>query len=367
MLLYHVLAANWPSLQDGINLKPSANPAANLLIFSPAHVVWLGLEAVWFFFVLSGFVLTKMATRPGFSWGGYYPSRIVRLYGPVLFAIVLAWLSYRLIPHVAPPGASPYLTALPSGYTTADVIHDATLLGGTSNSIGVLWSLQWEVLFSLALPAYLFVVRKHPIIGTIIALAGSVVGWLYLDQVLMYMPFFFFGALLAQYWDRVLSAFSFLGRGGWLSHVLGVLFVLLSIVAVTSYFELGIPLGSLGLNARAATLPIVLAGMLLIIITSIAWPPLSRLLTMRGLVFLGTISFSLYLVHRPIMIAYAYTLNLGPLSAVLAIVTSLAVATGFYYAIERPIHRFAQRINARVKGSEAEKPVTEPAQQSPAP
>jgi peptidoglycan/LPS O-acetylase OafA/YrhL len=346
-----VLAANWPSFQDGIALKPSANPLANVLIFSPAHVVWLGIEAVWFFFILSGFVLTKMASRPGFSWSAYYPSRLIRLYGPVLFAIALAWLSYRLIPHQAPPGASPYLTALPTGYPIADVLHDATLLGGTSTSVGVLWSLQWEVLFSLLLPVYLLLVRKYPIPAAIIALAGALAGWFYVDQVLMYMPLFFFGALLAQYWKPVLNAFSFLGRGGWLSHLCGTLFVLLGVAAMTAFFELGRPLTALGLPPRVVTFPIVVAGMLLLVITSVAWPPLSRLLTLRALVFLGTISFSLYLVHRPIMIAMAYTFGLGTLSAVLAVVASVAVAIGFFYAFERPIHRLSQKVNARLRDS----------------
>lgn len=78
VLLYHVFALNWSTLQDGVYLKPAANPLANLLIFSPLHVVWLGAEAVFLFFVLSGFVLVKAATRPEFSWPAYYPSRIVR-------------------------------------------------------------------------------------------------------------------------------------------------------------------------------------------------------------------------------------------------------------------------------------------------
>jgi len=110
VLLYHVLATNWPALQNGILLlKPAGNPIEDILLFSQAHFIWLGLEAVWLFFVLSGFVLTKMASRPGFSWFGYYPSRMVRLYGPVVFAIILAWLLFRYIPHVAPPGSPPEL------------------------------------------------------------------------------------------------------------------------------------------------------------------------------------------------------------------------------------------------------------------
>jgi peptidoglycan/LPS O-acetylase OafA/YrhL len=344
VLLYHVLALNWAPLQAGVYLQPAANAIENLLIFSPLHVVWLGIEAVWFFFVLSGFVLTKAATRPGFSWPAYYPSRLVRLYGPVLFAILFAWLTYVLIPHVVEPGDAPAIASLPSAYPFADMLRDATLLGGTSTSIGVLWSLQWEVVFSLALPAYLILVRRFPIPATVIAVAACLVGWTVNDQVTSYLPMFFFGALLAQYWEPVCRAFSFLGRGRWTSHVAGVALVVLGVCGLTSYFLLGTWLGGLGAPTRAVTVPLALAGIVLLIITGVNWTPLSLVLSTRVMVFLGTISFSLYLIHRPVMIACAFLFGIGMIPAIATIVASMAVAVGFYFALERPMHRLSRRI-----------------------
>lgn len=43
------------------------------------------------------------------------------------------------------------ISSLPRSYEWPEIVYDATLLGGTSNGIGVLWSLQWEVVFSLLL------------------------------------------------------------------------------------------------------------------------------------------------------------------------------------------------------------------------
>ncbi|QIG38301.1 acyltransferase [Microbacterium sp. 4R-513] len=353
MLLYHVLALNWASLQNGVYLEPAANVWANVLIFSPAHIVWLGAEAVWFFFVLSGFVLTKAAARPDFYLPSYYPSRLVRLYGPVLLAIVLAWLTYTLVPHVVEPGDPPAIAGLPAGYPLGDILRDATLLGGTSTSIGVLWSLQWEVLFSLALPVYLLLVRKYPKSATAVAVVSCLVGWANADQVLSFMPMFFFGALLAQYWERVCRAFSFLRNGRLSSHAWGAVLVALAACGLTSYFLLGRWLGSVGAPARVVTLPLVMAAIMLLIIVSVNWPPLSRLLSTRGLVFLGTISFSLYLVHRPIMIMVAFLAGIGPMPAILAIVASVGVAIGFYYVAERPVHRLSRRIERSVRASAA--------------
>ncbi|WP_290473335.1 acyltransferase [Leifsonia sp. 71-9] len=349
VLLYHVLALNWSTLQDGVYLKPAANPLANLLIFSPLHVVWLGAEAVFLFFILSGFVLTKAATRPSFSLTAYYPSRIVRLYGPVLAAIVLAWLSYVLIPHTAGPGTSPIVAALPADYPLIDIIHDATLLGGTSNAIGTLWSLQWEVVFSLALPVYVLIVRRYPIPASILALVICLIGWANNDPATSYLPMFFFGALLAQYWEQITRVFRFLTADRWWTHVAGVALTLAAITAITSFFVIGRPLEAHGIPARVATIPVVLLGIMLLIVVATLWRPLSRVLTTRVLLFLGTISFSLYLVHRPLMIAVAYVMGIGPVPALVAIVLALAVATGFYYAAERPLHRLSQRVARSVR------------------
>lgn len=352
VLLYHVLALNWPALQEGVYLKPAESALANAMIFSPLHVFWLGAEAVWLFFVLSGFVLTKASMRPGFSWSAYYPSRLVRLYGPVLLAIVFAWLTYVLIPHVVEPGDAPSIAGLPTGYALGDILRDATLLGGTSTSIGVLWSLQWEVVFSLALPAYLVLVRRFALPATIIAVVACLVGWTMSDQVMSFLPMFFFGALVAQYWSQICHAFRFLRRGGWASHLAGAAFVVLAVCAMTSFFLIGTWVSSSGMSVRAVTLPLVMAGIVLLIITGVNWPPLSWALSTRLLVFLGTISFSLYLVHRPIMIAAAFMFGVGAIPAVLTVAASIASAIVFYFAAERPIHRFSRKIARSIEVDE---------------
>jgi len=362
VLLYHVLALNSPALQDGVYLTAAANPLANILIFSPLHVIWLGAEAVWLFFVLSGFVLTRAAARPGFSWGAYYPSRMVRLYGPVLAAIVFAWLTYILIPHVIEPGDSPVLAGLPTSYPLPEMLNDVTLIGGASGTaIGVLWSLQWEVLFSLALPIYIVLVRRFPRSATAVAIAGCIVGWMTANAVLSFMPMFFFGALLSQHWNSVTRAFGFLGTRRTAAHLAGASLLLLSICGLTSFFLLGTWISSVGGSPRVLTVPIVLASIMLLIVLAINWPPLSTLLTIRPVVFLGTISFSLYLVHRPIMIASAFIFGIGAVPAVIEILISLAIAIGFTFAVERPMHRLAQRVarSARSSSERSEAEVTQ--------
>lgn len=66
-----------------------------------------------------------------------------------------------------------------------------------------------------------------------------------------------------------------------------------------------------------------------------------------GLTWLGTISFSLYLVHVPLLNAVFHSLHdRVPLAAVaaLSVLGALPLAWMFYVAVERPAHRLARLV-----------------------
>jgi|APSaa5957512535_1039671.scaffolds.fasta_scaffold29372_2 peptidoglycan/LPS O-acetylase OafA/YrhL len=67
----------------------------------------------------------------------------------------------------------------------------------------------------------------------------------------------------------------------------------------------------------------------------------SKFLSMRWLGFIGTISFSLYLVHQPIMAFYRVFLgrNLEGVEPLLLIFLSILVGVILYYAIEKPFQK----------------------------
>jgi peptidoglycan/LPS O-acetylase OafA/YrhL len=77
--------------------------------------------------------------------------------------------------------------------------------------------------------------------------------------------------------------------------------------------------------------------------------------------WLGDISFSLYLVHLPIVLAVArFGLGLW-VTLPVAIVVSLIVAKGFHDAIEVPSQRVASRLRAqRTTDGHAPPPTLEP-------
>ena len=329
VLLYHALATNSSNLTAGISLEPVHTLGAQLLVYTPLHVVWLGAEAVWFFFMLSGFVLTRWASRDTFTLDRYYPSRIVRLYLPVLAAVVLAWVAY---------------TAATMPYPTQSMLLDAALVGGTSTYMGVLWSLQWEVIFSLALPLYLILLRDHRKASFIVAALACFAGFFLDVQAPSFLPMFFFGALLADRWDWIVARFQFLTTGTVKAHLAGFGLTVAAVCAITSFFTLGKAIAEFGLHARTITMPLIIIGICMIMVLGMLWPPLSRLLTLRPLVFLGAMSFSLYLVHRPIVLIYVHLLDAGKLAAVLAVATSLIIGWLFYLIVEKPAHKLARGI-----------------------
>ena len=96
---------------------------AAVLLFHGDHLTggYLGVDL---FFVLSGFVLTRMVSRPGFTWRSYYPSRLVRLYLPVWGAVVLAFVIFHVVPHHASVHDAAAMKGIPTGYGLSDVLKD---------------------------------------------------------------------------------------------------------------------------------------------------------------------------------------------------------------------------------------------------
>lgn len=342
VLLYHALALNSLTLTAGLSLKPVNGTLANLLVYSPLHVVWLGGESVWLFFVLSGFVLTKAASRPAFTWASYYPSRMLRLYLPVVGGVLLAWTTY-LYPHVLRPQMD---QLLPVGYPMPNVLADLTLLGGTTTSLGVLWSLQWEVVFSLSLPVYLLVARRRPVLGGLIGLVACLAGWWWNNPATTFLPMFFLGVVLATYWEKISSALAFLGSGRAWAHVVGAVTSVVAVSALSSYYLLGPRFGPF---ARVGTVPIVLVAIAVLICLAQAWPPLRAVLSWGPLTFAGKASYSLYLVHLPIVILFIFALGPGHRAAAAGIAVALTLAVVFYVVVEKPAHRLSRLTAARVR------------------
>jgi peptidoglycan/LPS O-acetylase OafA/YrhL len=203
VVIHHVVLASVPVLAAAyVAGAHGALPGwAEVLVHSPLHLLWAGEEFVLVFFALSGFVLTMPTVRgQAFSPARYYPHRLLRLYGPVWMALLFAVVVRSLVPHEAVQGASWWLNAHGEAVGTWELGHDGTLVFGTGGfaATSVLWSLRWEVLFSLFLPVFLLIGRRTRgmpwavagVAFTVLALSGG-------HDSPRYMPAFLLGSLMA--------------------------------------------------------------------------------------------------------------------------------------------------------------------------
>jgi peptidoglycan/LPS O-acetylase OafA/YrhL len=349
VVLHHCLLALPPLADPYRSGRPPAEGVWAWLVYSPLHVLWQGPAAVYLFFVLSGYVLTLPALRASFCWSAYLPSRLVRLYLPTAAAVLLAVLVYALVPHEARPGASWWVNRHDLDVTPAWVAKDMLLVLGTNSLNSPLWSLRWEVLFSLLLPLFVFLARR---VGR--AWPVALVGLLVLCWVggrtsghggaLYYLPMFALGAVLAAqrrlvgpWWERRVGG----RRTGRVLLVVGVL--LLS----THWMMIGV--GVTTSWVRTAGVVLELAGALLLVMTAIWSPAACRPLEHPVARWLGSRSFSLYLVHEPLAVAISMLLPLDDqlLTPLLTVPLALLVAEGFFRLVERPSHRLARGVSRR--------------------
>jgi peptidoglycan/LPS O-acetylase OafA/YrhL len=359
VVVVHHCALTLPALAAQ-NQAPDRGSRAWWLTYTPAHLLWAGGEAVLVFFVLSGLVLSLpqlRAPRPG-TWVPYYAKRAVRLYLPVAVAVVLTGVVVTVVPRVAAPGWSWWMAAHAVPADLSTLAHDAGLLGGTGWLNSALWSLKYEVFFSFFLPMFIALARQltAPLWASVpCALWG--VGWAasISHELLSYMFVFAVGVLLAQRltalrsWGDAISR-SVLAPAVWSALTGAGLLLLLSewwAKELVSDWTLWLPIGRPGAVLGAAVLVFCFLGC----------PGIRALGDSRPLQWLGKISFSLYLVHEPIVVSVAALTPPGlrglAQTLVVGLVLSLLVAVVFFRLVERPSQRLAGRVGRLVQSATA--------------
>jgi len=287
-----------------------------------------GYLGVNMFFVLSGFVIPLSLYRSGFCYrdtGAFYLARLIRLYPAYLAVAVLAiGLHYAstFVPGFA--GNHP-------AYTREILWANATL---TSDLLGqpwivpIFWTLAIEAQFYLLIGLSLPLLVKHPpwpalavmalwILAPLVAGHGpTVFTWTALFA-LGIVVFLYRASLLSLPWAASVFAAAGvveLSVHGWASAFIGV---------GTAVFIAFCP----GIHFRA-------------------------------LVAIGTISYSLYLIHPLIggrVINFTSRLPdqefVHWLALTVAVLLSLAAAAVLYYVIEKPSHVLSRRFRPGVKNA----------------
>lgn len=309
--------------------KGQLEPWANIIQQSPLGVLFAGGAAVFVFFILSGFVLILPFLRaPRPSWVGYYPKRLLRLYLPIVGAVVLSALVIALVPRFTSPQQTWWVNAHDKEISLNGLIREAFVLLGTGRYNSVLWSLSWEIIFSLMLPIYVMAViwlRRWWLAGTALMILLSAVGLSVGNAYLEYLPMFGIGAFLAAGKEQIIELASRRPVGA--ASMFGAA-VLLS--AIWSMPWLPVP----RLLLLTACTALVLAFMV--------WGPAIRFSGNRIVVWLGSRSFSLYLVHEPIIVSGALIFPGAPWLAVMVSWPIALLGTELLFrVIEDPSRRLA--------------------------
>jgi peptidoglycan/LPS O-acetylase OafA/YrhL len=300
-----------------------------------------GEVAVDLFFVLSGFILAHVyydgfARLDARSWATFLVRRLARIY-PAHLMMLAAWIAYVLAGRLG--GAA---ISTPERYEPTAILSNLLLVQawGFERSLTwnyPAWSISAEWFAYLLFPPLCLLLhrlgRARPWLGLLLAealLVGLDQGFnalyrTYDCSLLRIAPEFLAGMFLWQLRDRLrlprpdlLLGFAIAG------------FVLLAASPVDR-------------------LPLVLAAQAVILLTYRATGPLGRLLAWPPLVYLGEVSYSLYMVHALVLsLGYRLLAKAAPLPVlqgwaplvVLAILVAAQVAASLlFHLVEEPVRR----------------------------
>jgi peptidoglycan/LPS O-acetylase OafA/YrhL len=261
-----------------------------------------GQGAVQIFFVLSGYVLANSLARGRgpVDWPVFYTKRVFRIHPPYLFALLFAWGAsfFYLRGFGADAGLTHVMWQMAQVHLTVPELLWASLFPGRAGGqLAVGWTLGVEMIFSLLLPLLALAARYGrgiPLVVGSLATLALPYAWSHL----WYAVDFAVGiALFAQreHVGRVL-------RGA--PRALRVALPALGLAILCAPHLLGWGHGAGGVLLAGwdrRDIFVMAPGAALLVACAVALPGFARALSVAPLRFLGRISFSVYLLHVPIL------------------------------------------------------------------
>jgi peptidoglycan/LPS O-acetylase OafA/YrhL len=348
VVIHHCLMTlpryNTPVTQANISC---ADALLWLLSRTPFHMFVAGTAAVMLFFVLSGFVLTLALNRATYGYMSFLSQRFIRLFPPFAASILLSAVLYFWVqPHLLP-----FATAWfnQESWTTAPSVrlvagHLGMIQYGEFTTLNnVMWSLTVEIRAAVLFPMIFWLARDYPgysllaafglmlvatTVGTTNLFPAWVDSWFLTVRVLW---LFIAGSIVAQNHSKIIAIVSSLKRP------LARFFWIAALVAF------GLPVG--------LTLSIILAGAgsIVIIMMTISRPRALSVLEWPPFLYLGKISYSLYLVHLPVLLAFVHAFARAdhiPIVLGMGVLCSLVIAHLLHILVEQPCHRLARAVSA---------------------
>lgn len=269
----------------------------SLLCFNKSCATLLGISPVLFFFLLSGFVLSRSLIKyealNARDTAGYFVRRVFRLYPAILVALIFSAFSANYFYKIPSDSirASPWLqeslcnaTSVISGkqYLSSFLLKNVSL-------DHPLWSIRVELLCSFLLP-FIIIISKPggSILRTTILLITCLLLFKTYNSNIYYSPIGFLGFLLPFYLGYLIAE-----NEKHLVCISSIKSLMITVLALTVYL--------IGFLYKEQVLLCFGMSILLTVLIPCKWVFLLKILKSSILEFLGKISFSFYLLHTPIL------------------------------------------------------------------
>lgn len=324
-------------------------------------LVWFGLNDghsfVMLFFLLSGFVLSiPFFKKDSINYLPYVIKRVFRIYIPYLFVIIVAITLSQFFLNKEALVVGDWNLLWNDSIHSQSITDHLLFLGNydTNAFNGVIWSLIHELRISLIFPFLVLFIRrlnwKIVILICIVLSCISELNTVYHFQesvgyhtdffkTVQYSTFFMYGALIAKHKSELVTKYQKINPFlKWILLIISLFllkfssFILLFLYRVTG-------LEGLSTHFNALSEYGVLLGCIGIVISGVSSIKLTNILLFKPFLFLGKISYSLYLIHLPIILSCIYLFNqVIPLwlISILAIFLSILISQFTWMLIENP-------------------------------
>ena len=301
-----------------------------------------GFIGVDIFFVISGFLITGIIAREidagAFSILKFYERRARRILPALLamIAFVLGMSSWLFLPSDL-EGVAPSALAAIGFIANVWLFTQTGYFQASAETTPLLhtWSLGVEEQFYIGVPILLILIARFAPgwrVQTLLGLTAVSFAWAVFKQA--DTDGFAFYMLPPRAWELLAGSLLAMGvvpavRQRWLAEIVCAL-ALATIVLATTFYDHGTVFP--GVTALA---PVVAAAALI----HCAPGTLSgRLLSLKGPVWIGLISYSLYLWHWPLIVFWKYAHNgeMSGLASAVIIAASILVAWASWRWIEQP-------------------------------
>jgi peptidoglycan/LPS O-acetylase OafA/YrhL len=322
-----------------------------------------GKGAVAMFFVLGGFVLARpyISGPPRLNLPAFYIRRFIRIWFPwfCAFVVTLVFRVFLFRNYGTHPEQNLILWRDP--IELKDILLQCVFclyrLGG--HLMPQDWSLGIELIGSALIPVFVVIARKQWHFVWLTALAILFVT--FVPQAALnpggggFYVSFILGVLLAKHQSTLVARLRQLG------HPARVLIFLAGLSAYEAQ-RIADHFGYNGLNMAALVWVIMSVGSSLIILTTLSSRRISYCLTVKPVLWIGKVSYSIYLLQMivllcllPAVIAALNKFGIGPsfwmlpLCLLVAFAATVVLAAPFYRFVELPSIAFGHYVSARFK------------------